>query len=127
MLASQLGDGADCAGDRLGFLRGRIEEEEDETLPVISDVAATSTTATTTNITWTTDEDADSVAWYDTVTPLTVSTSTASVSSSDLTDEHDLLLSDLTASTTYYYLITSADEEDNRATSTEESFTTLSE
>ena len=103
------------------------EEEEDETPPVISDVAVTSTTATTTNITLTTDEDADSVAWYDIVTPLTVSTSTASVSSSDLTDEHDLLLSDLTASTTYYYLVTSADEEDNRATSTEQSFTTLSE
>ena len=103
------------------------EEEEEETSPVISDVTATSTTATTTNITWSTDKDADSVVWYDVTTPLTISTSTANVNSSDLTSWHDLLLNDLTASTTYYYLITSTDEEDNKATSSEESFTTLSE
>ena len=103
------------------------EVEEEETPPVISDVTATSTTATTTNITWSTDKDADSVVWYDVITPLTILTSTANVNSSDLTSWHDLLLNDLTASTTYYYLITSTDEEDNKATSTEGSFTTLSE
>ncbi|MEA3453147.1 MAG: peptidoglycan-binding protein [Patescibacteria group bacterium] len=102
------------------------KEEEDQTPPVISDVTATSTTATTTNITWITDEEADSLVWYDTVTPLVISTSTASVIFADLTYEHDLLLSNLTASSTYYYLVVSADEEDNKAKSTEESFVTLS-
>lgn len=106
---------------------GEEEEEEDETPPVISGVAATDITATTAHITWTTDEDADSVVWYDTVTPLIITASTSTVNSFDLTDEHDLLLDNLTASTIYYYLVTSADEEDNKATSAEESFTTLSE
>ena len=103
------------------------EEEEDIAAPVISDVAATSTTATSTRITWSTDEEADSKVWYDTVTPLVIATSTAAASSSDLTTNHDLALIDLTASTTYYYLVTSADVSGNTATSSEQLFTTVSE
>ena len=100
---------------------------EDITAPVITDIYATSTTVTTTNINWTTDEDADSVVWYDIVTPLVISTSTPNISSTDLTMSHSLDVTGLTASTTYYYIVTSADSSENRATGTEESFTTSSE
>jgi len=101
---------------------------EDETAPVISAINATSTTATSTVITWLTDEEADSKAWYNTSTSVDiVATSTSMVSSSDLTLNHNLILSNLTASTTYYYIISSADAESNTATSSESSFTTLSE
>ncbi|MCK5044909.1 peptidoglycan-binding protein [Candidatus Parcubacteria bacterium] len=103
------------------------EEEEDIVAPIISVIAASSTTASSTKITWTTDEDANSKVWYDTSTPLVIATSTFMVSSSELTVDHDLTLTDLTASTTYYYLVISADASDNIATSSEELFTTLSE
>lgn len=106
---------------------GEEEEEEDTTAPVISEVTATSTTVTSTKITWTTDEEADSKVYYDTSTPLVVSTSTPAVSSSDLTTSHEINLTDLTTSTTYYYLVTSADAIGNNTTSSEQSFTTLSE
>ncbi|KPJ56443.1 hypothetical protein AMJ49_04870 [Parcubacteria bacterium DG_74_2] len=106
---------------------GEGEEEEDTEAPVISDIAATSTTATSTRITWTTDEEADSKVWYDTTTSFVIATSTAVVSSSTLETTHDLTLTDLTASTTYYYLVVSADASGNTATSTEQLFTTLSE
>ncbi len=95
--------------------------------PVISNIVVTSTTTTTARITWATDEEADSVVFYDTVSPLVVSSSTLSVSSSTLTTSHDLLISDLVASTTYYYLLTSADVEGNQVTSTEGTFIIPSE
>jgi peptidoglycan hydrolase-like protein with peptidoglycan-binding domain len=93
--------------------------------PVISNLISTSTTATTTEIRWTTDEKANGKVWYGALTPLTVTTSTASVSSSDYDLEHNIKLSDLTASTTYYYLVSSTDKSGNATTSTEKSFMTL--
>ena len=102
------------------------EEEEDTIAPVISEVGATSTAVTSTSITWLTDEESDSNVWYGTSTPLEITTSTLEVSSDDLVLDHNLMISDLTASTTYYYLVSSADEEGNTATSSELSFITLS-
>jgi len=99
----------------------------DTTAPIISELLATSTMVTSTVITWITDEEADSKVWYDTITPLVVSTSTPIVSSSELTSDHSLTLSSLTADTTYYYIVSSADASDNTVTSDEFSFTTLSE
>ena len=105
---------------------GEEEEEEEDTMaPVISGLQATSTTATTTEISWLTDEEANSKVWYDILTPIVVATSTLAVESSDLVLNHNLVLSDLTASTTYYYLVTSGDAADNTATSSELFFTTL--
>ena len=95
--------------------------------PIISELMATSTGATSTHITWFTDEEADSKVWYGTSTPLVITTSTPMVVSSDLVFSHDITLSGLTASTTYYYLVNSADEMNNITTSSEESFTTLPE
>ena len=112
-------DGVEGEGD---------EDEDDTTAPVISEVIATSTTATSTNIAWLTDEESDSKLWYDVSTPLEVTTSTLTTSSDVLILEHNLTISDLTASTTYYYIVASTDEEGNTATSTstEYFFTTLS-
>jgi len=109
-------DGVEGEGD---------EDEEDITAPVISEITATSTIATSTDIVWLTDEESDSKIWYDILTPLEITTSTPTISSNDLVLEHNLTISDLTASTTYYYIVSSTDEEDNTATSSEYSFTTL--
>jgi len=100
---------------------------EDTTAPVISDVTAIDITATSAKITWVTDEEADSKVWYDTVTPLVVTDLTPTETSSELVLDHEIELSDLTPNTAYYYLVSSADASDNTTTSTEETFTTLSE
>jgi len=97
----------------------------DTVVPIISEITATSTTATTTQIKWLTNEKANSKVWYATATPVVAATPTAAASSSDYVSNHAITLSDLTASTTYYYLVTSADKSGNLATSTEKSFTTL--
>jgi len=100
----------------------------DTTAPLISEIMATSTTASSTQITWATDEQADSKVWYSTSTPLDLlATSTLQVSSSNLVTSHEFGLSSLNASTTYYYMVSSSDTATNQATSTEQSFTTLSE
>lgn len=106
---------------------GTTTTTPDVTSPVISGVEATSTIATSTKITWTTDEEADSKVYYDTATPLVVTTTTMTVTSPDLVLNHELELSGLSTSTAYYYLVTSSDGAGNIATSTEQSFTTLSE
>ena len=100
----------------------------DTTAPVISEIIATSTTVSSTQINWLTDEASDSKIWYSTSTPLDLlATSTLQVNSSDLVTSHELGLSILNASTTYYYMVSSSDANSNKATSTEQSFTTLSE
>ena len=99
----------------------------DTTAPVISDVVATSTTATTTQIKWLTNEKANSKVWYSTSTPVVATTTTPVVSSSDYVTSHSINLTGLTATTTYYYLVSSADKSGNATTATEKSFTTLSQ
>jgi len=100
---------------------------QDNTPPQITNLIATSTQATSTRITWTTDEAANSKLWYSTSTPLVIGTLAPNVSSSSLALSHDLTATGLTASTTYYYLVTSADSSGNTATSTQQSFVTLSQ
>ena len=95
--------------------------------PGISELMVTSTTATSTRITWLTDEVANSKVWYSTSTPVLIATSTLQVSSSGLVLSHELALVDLNATTTYYYMVSSSDEAGNTATSSELSFTTLTE
>lgn len=99
-------------------------EEPDVKAPFISEVVATSTTATTTVITWFTDEEADSKVWYDTATPLVVTDLTPMATSSVLVTEHEITVFDLTPDTTYYYLVSSADETGNYEISIEGTFDT---
>ncbi len=93
--------------------------------PVISGVAASNLLATTTNIVWTTNEKSNSKVWFSTTTPLDLNLP-ASVSSSEKVKGHNLLLSGLATSTTYYYVVGSSDERGNTATSSQNSFVTLS-
>ena len=97
----------------------------DTTAPVISEVTTSNLLATTTNIVWTTNEKSNSKIWFGTTTPL-VTTSPAAVSSSAKVTSHSLSLSGLATSTTYYYVVGSSDEKGNTATSSQNSFVTLS-
>lgn len=106
---------------------GTSTSTPDNVAPSISNLTATSTTASSTAITWISNEPANSKLWYSTLTPIVVGTSTPIISSSELTLNHSLLLTGLSTSTTYYYLVTSADAAGNTATSTEKSFITLSQ
>lgn len=90
----------------------------DTTGPVISSVAS-STTATTATITWTTDEGATSTVNYGT----SVSYGTASSSASSVTS-HTYNLSGLSAGTTYHFQIVVTDAASNTTTSSDYTFTT---
>jgi hypothetical protein len=90
----------------------------DTTAPVLSAIAS-STTATTVQITWTTNEAATSVVNYGP----TSSYGTAS-SSAALSTGHTINLSGLSASTPYHFQVRSLDAAGNVATSSDLTFTT---
>ncbi len=90
----------------------------------ISQISATSTTVTSTNIVWTTNVPATSVVWYSTSTPVVATSTTSSISSSALVTSHNLLISGLVASTTYHYVVGSTDALSNTVTSAESTFAT---
>ncbi|MEK7554467.1 MAG: peptidoglycan-binding protein [Patescibacteria group bacterium] len=96
----------------------------DTTPPVISGLTATSTTASTTNIIWSTNESATSKVWYS-ITSGFSTTTAAMVSDGTLVVSHNLPIIGLTASTTYYYRAYSADAAGNPTTSAEQQLITL--
>ncbi|MCX8173017.1 MAG: M14 family zinc carboxypeptidase [Thermoplasmata archaeon] len=91
----------------------------DTTPPVISNVGASSITANSATVSWTTDEASSSVVEYGTTTAYGQTATGASGVTS-----HSVTLSGLTASTTYYYRVKSTDAAGNTATSSAYSFTT---
>ncbi|PIT92152.1 MAG: hypothetical protein COU08_04040 [Candidatus Harrisonbacteria bacterium CG10_big_fil_rev_8_21_14_0_10_42_17] len=128
-------------GDTRGSCNGNDNEDEDSddddgddddnttdtTAPIISNLIATSTTATTSTITWNTNENADGTIYYSTASPVLVATTTPSVHQANFITAHSIILSSLTATTTYFYIVESTDESGNIATSSEQSFTTFEE
>jgi peptidoglycan hydrolase-like protein with peptidoglycan-binding domain len=87
--------------------------------PVISAISSGTPTATTTTITWTTDEPATSQINFGTTT------SYGNISSSAvLTTSHSITLSSLASATTYHFQVESVDNLGNTATSTDQAFTT---
>ena len=94
--------------------------------PVISNVTASNIDAISAEITWTTDEKAESSVWYSTISPLVTTTeSTMNAFSTELVLNHYIALSDLIQDTVYYFIVNSTDEEGNNDISGEETFTTL--
>lgn len=109
-------------------IKRKIEGQEDSVPPVISGVSVIGITSTSAKITWTTDEKADSKVWYDKTTPLVVTGSTPTQSSSDLVLKHNIGLFDLTPGTAYYYAISSTDSSGNTTSmSVNDGFNTLSQ
>ncbi|HTK04833.1 MAG TPA: fibronectin type III domain-containing protein [Candidatus Eisenbacteria bacterium] len=92
----------------------------DSTPPVISAVTATGITTSAATITWTTNENSDSVVEYGT----TVSYG-STASSATMVTSHSVNLSGLTADTLYHYRVKSKDAANNQATSGDFTFTTL--
>lgn len=101
------------------------DEEEDTTAPVISGISAAAATSSVI-ITWTTDEDADSMVEYSDVELDTASTTEEVGDTADVTS-HSIEITGLLPETTYYYIVKSTDEEGNSASSTQHSFTTDAE
>ena len=97
--------------------------DDDTTAPEITNVVA-DPAVTTAEVAWFTDEDATSLVWYSTTSPVVLDFPNPVEESAVLTQYHVLVLNDLVANTIYYYVVSSEDESGNKATSTEHSFTT---
>ena len=97
----------------------------DTLAPLISVVAASNITGSTTQITWTTNELSNSKVWVSTISPISTA-GAPSVMNSNLVLSHSMSLSGLATSTTYFYVVGSADTSANTATSSQGSFITLS-
>lgn len=99
----------------------------DTTAPIISSIAAL-TGASTSTISWVTDEISTSKVFYSTSTPLNIASSTTqSILNGNLVTNHSIDLSGLATSTTYYFIVQSVDGSGNTATSNEFSATTLAQ
>ena len=90
----------------------------DNTPPVISNIAS-STGASTSTITWTTDENATSKVVYGFTTAYGSASSTAT-----LVTSHSIGITGLSSATTYHYAVVSTDSVGNTATSSDQTFTT---
>jgi hypothetical protein len=95
----------------------------DTVAPVVSNLAATGTSATTGYVSWTTNENATSTLWYASSTPLNMSTAVM-LSDNTLKTSHSYTITGLTASTTYYYKVRVADAAGNATTTEVKSFMT---
>lgn len=92
----------------------------DATPPSISAITAGAITSTGAQITWTTDEAANSVVEYGTTTGYG-----ANVTVAAMVTGHSLSLTGLTPFTTYHYRVRSSDASGNLTTSTDRTFQTL--
>lgn len=99
----------------------------DTTAPVLSSIAAVAGASTST-ISWITNEVSTSKVFYSTSTPLdTGAATTQSVLNGSLVTSHSIDLSGLATSTTYYFKVQSVDASGNTTTSNEFSATTLAQ
>jgi hypothetical protein len=92
--------------------------------PVISNVSITNVSTTSAQINWLTDKSATSQVNYSTTSPVSLSTSTAVLNNSLVTN-HSVVITGLSASTTYYFVVQSSDASAHNATSSQNSFVTL--
>jgi len=110
-------------GDTLGACNsGGTPPAADTTAPVITSVSVNAA-ATTSTITWITNEQASGELYLGTTSPVTTDR-TPNASHTTLVTSHSLSVSALLPSTTYYYVVVSKDASGNRATSSIASFAT---
>ena len=95
----------------------------DTAAPVISSVTAGGVATTTATITWSTNESATSKVYYTSGSTIDLSTA-LTVSDGGMLMNHSIPLTGLTASTTYQFVVSSTDAAGNVATSSASSFTT---
>lgn len=107
-------------------IRKKLGIQQDTTPPIISDILATASSSSA-EITWLTDEKADSRVWYDILSPIVAGGSTPTISSSDLVLNHRIAIFGLVPITTYYYVVSSTDSISNTTTSSQETFRTFPE
>ncbi len=93
--------------------------------PQINVIFSTSTATSTAYVFWTTNKHTKSTIWYATSTPL-ASTTPIKIEDNAFSMSHSVNIPGLSANTTYYYMIGIVDPRGNHATSSERSFTTLS-
>ena len=107
---------------KLGQGSGTGTTTPDTTAPTISNIDVESITATSAKVEWDTNEKATSVVAFGTTASYGSTVSAGATRSTS----HSLSLTGLTAATAYHYRITSVDGAGNAATSSDETFTTLS-
>lgn len=106
------------------FWKHPAPSSSDTTAPVISGIDEDTDTHAIT-VTWTTNENANSVLYWDTESGVDVSDSgTHRVSSGAFVKDHKIKVSGLNDDTRYYFVIRSADQSGNASTSSEFSATT---
>ena len=92
---------------------------QDITAPTISNVQATAITSNSATITWTTDENSNSVVNYGLTNAYG-----SNYSNTELLTSHSVNLTNLSPNTTYHYQVTSTDANGNTASSADFEFTT---
>ncbi|MBI4118588.1 MAG: fibronectin type III domain-containing protein [Parcubacteria group bacterium] len=100
----------------------KLVVEHSAAAPVLSGLQSSNITASTAQITWTTDLSSTSGVHYDTTAGVTVADS--SVYDGTATTSHTINLSSLSPGTTYYFFASSTQSSGATGTSTESSFTT---
>jgi hypothetical protein len=117
----RLRDGSPCMGaGRGGVNIGLFPDNRDTQPSVISSVASKNISSTGATITWSTNEPADSQVEYG----LSTSYGTMTPLDTNLTQNHSVALSGLSANTIYHYRVRSKDAAGNLAVSGDYTFTT---
>jgi len=96
----------------------------DTIAPIISAVVSSSTNATSTKVTWNTNELTIGSIFYGTENPLIISSTTPVINSNMFKMSHEVMLNNLATSTTYYFIINSRDAAGNTSTTSQSSFVT---
>jgi hypothetical protein len=117
----RLRDGSPCIGaGRGGVNIGLFPDNRDTQPPVISSVAKKNITSSSATITWSTNEPADRQVEYGLSTSYGIMTPL----DTNLTQNHSVTLSGLSANTIYHYRVKSKDATGNLAVSGDDTFTT---